>query len=298
MPLDSAVISGDVAVFVSPDSGVDRVRFYISGSHEQTENSSPWDLAGTSHNGTARLYDSEDIDDGAHLLTAEIELENGGFEVLVASFDVANDGPVLAFSATTLRFNASEAELAPSQTVDLTLDGTSAPYDVTDNRSWLDVSPSSGTTPDTLTVTVDTMSLAPGVYTGTVFASTPGLPAATLTVSVSVVSAAADTHMLLFSRSPDRSGSNPLNGQTVSGEIYVFLTTAGPVDSATFYLDGDHNQTENNAPWDFEGGSISVADDFDTDNLPDGTYTISASLKLEPGGVDVISASFTIDNTP
>jgi uncharacterized protein (TIGR03437 family) len=99
--------------------------------------------------------------------------------------------PALTFSAASLLFTAnSGAGTPPSQTVSLTCSGVTAQFQATatSNGSWLFVSPSSGTTPATLTVSVNPGGLSPGSYTGSINASgspcgaAPALPV-TLTVN-------------------------------------------------------------------------------------------------------------------
>ena len=59
---------------------------------------------------------------------------------------------------------------------------------------------------------------------------------------------------LFVSTSADRSDGMALDGETLSGEVYVFLLPEVGADSVVFLLDGDERQSERNAPWDFAGG--------------------------------------------
>lgn len=87
---------------------------------------------------------------------------------------------------------------------------------------------------------------------------------------------------LLLSNSSNRSNPVPLDGQVVSGDIFVFVTTLNEViNRVRFYVDGDLVQTENIVEWDLAGtADDGGADPFDTTTLTDGTHTISARVRL------------------
>ena len=90
---------------------------------------------------------------------------------------VQSTTPTLYLSPSNLSFNAIVNGTAPaSQNVSITNGGTSEVLNWTSNEniSWLSVAPQSGTTPGTLTVTVDQTGLAAGTYTGTVTISCSG----------------------------------------------------------------------------------------------------------------------------
>ena len=106
---------------------------------------------------------------------------------------------------------------------------------------------------------------------------------------------------LLVSKSSNRSDPIPLEGETVSGKIYVFVSTAEDADRVNFFLDdpamtGSPDQTENNHPWDFAGGSPSTANAFKTWNVSNGLHTITAEIEPVGGGTVVVSETFTVDN--
>jgi len=71
------------------------------------------------------------------------------------------------------------------------------------------------------------------------------------------------------------------------------------VAQAQFFLDnpnmtGTPRQTENVAPYDFAGGSTTVANPFNTNTLATGSHTITAKIRLSDGTTKVISSAFTI----
>jgi uncharacterized protein (TIGR03437 family) len=119
----------------------------------------------------------------------------GGNQIVSVTLVVSSSAqPVIAsgltFSAASLVFTSSSATAAPpQQTVSLSCGGVAAQFlaTATSNGSWLFVSPSGGTTPGTLAISVNPGGLAPGSYTGSISATAnscgaaPALPV-TLTV--------------------------------------------------------------------------------------------------------------------
>lgn len=94
-PLDSKTVSGKIYVFVSPTSGVYRVRFYLdnpamTGTPRKVENGAPYDFAGTAK-GLANPFDTATVSEGLHTITAAVDLLAGGTEVVHATFTVTND---------------------------------------------------------------------------------------------------------------------------------------------------------------------------------------------------------------
>ena len=88
--LNGAIVGGEIFVFTSPDDGVGRVSFYLddpgmSGSPIKVEGYRPYDFAGT-----INPYWTGNLSDGLHEITALIELNGGGSEVVSSIFTVIN----------------------------------------------------------------------------------------------------------------------------------------------------------------------------------------------------------------
>ncbi|MFQ5879009.1 MAG: fibronectin type III domain-containing protein, partial [Dehalococcoidia bacterium] len=292
VPLEGASVMDGIAVFVSPDTGITQVRFYLDGILHQTENKIPWDFKGTASNGAAKLYDTTQLADGLHTISAEIDLSAGGTEVVSSTFTVANNAPALVFSPDTLTFSVQEGGSASDKTTTLdTNDATVASYTVSDDAPWLTVSPLSGSTPDTVTISVDTTGLTPGIYNATVTATASGYLSDTLTVTLNVGGA----FNLLVSSFPDRSSAVLLQDETVMGDMAVFVSPEVGITKVKFFLDGTRNQTERNAPWDFNGTNPNnTAKLYDTTQIADGLHNITAEITLSGGGLEVVSATFTV----
>ena len=130
-----------------------------------------------------------------------------------------------------------------------------------------------------------------------------------LTLTLPVESARAD-YQLQVSFSADRSASVPLQGETVTGDIFVFTCRIGFVQApecdegvaasrlnrVNFFLDGNFVRGERLAPFDFAGGSVSTANAFNTATLANGSHTITAELPLASGGTAVVQGTFNVGN--
>ena len=105
---------------------------------------------------------------------------------------------------------------------------------------------------------------------------------------------------LAVSRAEDRGSAVALEGQTLTGTIYVFLSTAvSNFSEVRFYLDdpaaaGRPKQIERIAPYDFAGGDKVIARPTDLSAYAVGTHTITAVTVSADGSADAISADFTV----
>jgi Viral BACON domain len=314
VPLAGQVVSGDIRVFTAPDTGVDEVTFWIddpdrSDAAYRREGNGPFDLAGGSV-ATADPYDTGDLNDGPHTVTAALKLLNGTTEVIHAAFTVRNNAPPppgLAFTPSSLTLSATEGDPAIARDVTLAAsDATAASYTVSSNAAWLSATPAAGSTAATLSVVANPTGLAPGTYSGNVTATAPGYNPATLSVSLTVAAEEPPPgedppYSIVMSTRSDRAGAVPLDGRTVSGNIYVFTAPDTGVDEVTFYID-DPNRTrapyrrEGNGPFDLAGGDVAVAKPYRTTSLADGRHTVTAVLDLTAGGSEVVHATFTVNN--
>ena len=89
-------------------------------------------------------------------------------------------------------------------------------------------------------------------------------------------------YKLVFSTQADRSGPADLAGNSIQGQVAIFLTPESGVTGATFAL-GAYSHTEGLGPFDFAGGSAAAATLYDTAQVADGTRTIVTTLTLDGG---------------
>lgn len=102
---------------------------------------------------------------------------------------------------------------------------------------------------------------------------------------------------LVVSVSNTRTGAVPLQGQSVGGSVYVFtMEDAEPTAPVAFFLDEEPDDTpyhvEKSAPHDLEGGSVELANPWDTTRIADGSHRIVA---VDGAGLRA-EASFVVDN--
>jgi len=131
--------------------------------------------------------------------------------------------------------------------------------------------------------------------------SVSGITAVLAAASPSAGAQTSGSYSVLVSSSPDRSNPSPLDGKTVSGKIYVFLSPTSGVYRVRFYLDdpdlsGSPRKIEGRAPYDFAGDAEGMANPFDTVAVSNGSHTITAAVELTGGGTDVVHAIFTVSN--
>ena len=62
-----------------------------------------------------------------------------------------------------------------------------------------------------------------------------------------------EPYRLLLSTRSDRSNAVELSGQTLSGDVYVFLDPDAYISQVVFSVDGQYHNTENYAPYDWIG---------------------------------------------
>lgn len=98
----------------------------------------------------------------------------------------------LSVAPASLSFNAQAGGAAPAaQTVNVTSAGTAVNLTASSNVAWLSVTPSSGTTPATFSVSVNSAGLAAGAYNGIITVTPASGTSVTIPVAISVTSAPA-----------------------------------------------------------------------------------------------------------
>jgi hypothetical protein len=94
VPLAGVTLAGAVYVFLSPPAGVDAVAFWLDDPHRngapvRREWNAPWDFAGGGLE-LARPFDTSRLANGTHTITAELDVEGGGTEVVTAAFTASS----------------------------------------------------------------------------------------------------------------------------------------------------------------------------------------------------------------
>ncbi|MGF2685372.1 Kelch repeat-containing protein [Marinobacter sp. DUT-3] len=306
--LNGTEISDLAYIFVGPSTGVNRVDFYLNstppGTPRLIERVAPFDFNATEANLTAKPFDTTSLPDGQHSIHATTYYTNGTSEVLSATFTVNNSVPVLEFSQTAASFTAQQGS-SSTQSLSVSLSSSNdgnVSFTLSDDANWLSLSPTSGTTPATITVTADPSGLPAGNHTATVEASGTGVSKAYLQVSFDIIEPAGSDYTLMVSSSADRSSASPLQNASVSGDIFVFIPTSPGISRVNFYIDnpqksGSPNQSEGLAPYDMAGTAPNdLAYPYDTLALADGSHTVTAVVSLSDGSVHEVTDFFDVVN--
>ena len=109
---------------------------------------------------------------------------------------------------------------------------------------------------------------------------------------------------LLVSTSPNREDARPLEGTSLSGEVYIFFEPLGSdaesVEEVAFYLNDSRAlsplQIEAVAPFDFAGSKERDAYPFNVDDLGRRENVVSAKVTLRSGERKTLSAAFVAES--
>jgi Right handed beta helix region len=113
---------------------------------------------------------------------------------------------------------------------------------------------------------------------------------------------AATRSRLAVSLNADRSSAVRLDGSTVKGKIYVFVSESETLDKVDFYLDSSRRtkppaRTDTDPPFDFAGTAADgTALPYDTAKLADGSHGIRVVLTWAGGTTSTRRANFTVAN--
>jgi hypothetical protein len=165
---------------------------------------------GTAHpDATAVMFTSGMADGTVREITGAIKNCSNGdrdLDVYVALAGGTATSPVLTLSSTSLSFSTVQGGNAPAaQAIQITNTGSGTlTWTASDNSTWLSVSPVSGTTPGTLSVSVSPSGLLAGAYNAAITISSSaaqGSPA-TVAVALAISSLTGSISSLSFSPNP------------------------------------------------------------------------------------------------
>jgi hypothetical protein len=96
----------------------------------------------------------------------------------------------------------------------------------------------------------------------------------------------------------DRSGSWVLQGSTISGSRYLFVSAPTNTAKVAFYLDkatsSSPNRTETSGPWDFSGTSSDGNEySWNASSVSAGNHTLIVVATLSNGSTQTATVSFT-----
>ncbi len=203
---------------------------------------------------------------------------------------VVTSAPTISVSPATLAFSYQVGGNVPTaRTVSVTATSPINFSAAALGGSWLSVTPASGSTPGSLSISVNPVGLTPGDYVGTVEITSAGAANSPQVVAVSLTvtgpSVTVSPAQLSFSF---QTGGNPPAPQPLT------LATAGQANFTAAVVSGDFlsiTPTSGTAP-----ASVNVS--VDPGTLEPGTYTGSVSITPEGGSPVTVPVVFTVSANP
>ncbi len=189
----------------------------------------------------------------------------------------------LTLSATSLNYTFTAGGAAPAaQTVQVTSNGAALNFTAAANSgsagtNWLSVTPTTGSTPGTLSISANGANLTPGTYTGTVVVSSPnaGNSPATITVTLAV-----NSGTITATPPPTAAGltfTQPAGGTAPAAQTIALAATPGAVNFIAL------GSTTTGGTWltvtpssGTTPGTVSISANAGT--LPVGTYTGTVTI--------------------
>lgn len=171
---------------------------------------------------------------GTYSSEAVITFQNGSTPQIIVSVSLTVQPPSSAISATppAVSFSYQSGQAAPpAQSISVTNPASgSIPFSVASiSDSWFSVSPSSGNTPGSVSVTVSPQSLQPGSYSGSFVLTSPGVQPTTVAVSL-FVSASVTPQPFIISNA-----ASGVGGALSPGEIITIKGSGlGPGNPISF----------------------------------------------------------------
>ena len=158
----------DITLSWYASSGADGYRLFCREDGQNYNYSSP-DWEGTGTSGT--IHGLDDLTT-YHFVVRAFNSEGESGNSNEETYTPAPSDPAISLSTTTLSRTITEGSDTQSQTFTVrNSGGGTLNYSISDNRTWLSVSPSSGTSTgdqDTITVNYSTSGLTAGTYSGTI----------------------------------------------------------------------------------------------------------------------------------
>jgi hypothetical protein len=149
--------------------------------------------------------------------------------------------PNISLNPSGLTYAATQGAANPAnQTVSLTNTGGTLNWTVSDSASWLSVSPASGSSSSssTLTAAVNTTGLAAGSYNGTITVSATGSSSRTVAVTLTVSAPTTSSATLTWAPNTDSDlAGYKIYRATASGAYGAALATV-PVGTVTYQATG------------------------------------------------------------
>jgi len=211
---------------------------------------------------------------------------------VAVTLNITSSTPNLTLSPTTLSFAYQVGGTTPAaQTVTTSSSGSALTFTVTTSAGWLTATPASGTTPNSISVGINTSGLTAGSYTGTVTVTESGAGNSPQRVNVTLTVTAAGPPNLLLSPSSLTFGY--LTGGTLPGAQNVNITSSGTALSYSVSTAGawlSATPASGSTP-----GTLSIS--VNPSGLAVGTYTGTVTVTASGAANSPVNLSVTLNVT-
>ena len=301
--VSATTLSASSQAGTNPPSGSFTVRNATGGTLTYTVTDNQGWLSASPGTGTSTgendpitvSYDTTGLPAGSYTGTLTVDGGSGVTAKTVSVSLVVTAPPAsaaIALSTSSLATSVTEGSSPGSQTFTIrNSGGGTLSYCVTDDQSWLSVSPAGGTSTgesDTVTITYAAASLAPGSYSAVVTASASGATSRTIAVSLTVNAATAQPTIQLSTGAITASTALGLNA---SPQTFTVRNSGGGTLS---YSVNDDQSWLSVSPsiGTSTGESDAISVSFTTSSLASGTYT--AAITASATGVATQSVAVTL----
>ncbi len=217
----------------------------ISGGTADSKNNveSVWLPAGTSGSFTVTVRATNIAGDG---VPGNADTTDQDFALVIYNATSAPPTqPTIGVSPTSMSFTATAGGANPAnQSLSITnTGGGTLNWTASDNAAWLSVSPTSGTAPSTVTVSVNIAGLAAGTYSGTITISATGATNTPVNVPVTLTVNSASAELIVNGGYEGSVSPWVLSGQATwtntgsfphTGTGYVFMGAANNASGTNF----------------------------------------------------------------
>jgi hypothetical protein len=255
-----------------------------------TDDASWLSVSPTSGSGAATpavAIDITGLSAGTYNGTITITSNGGADQTVAVTLSVAPDtGPVISVSPTTLTFNAVVNSSNPAdQTFTIANIGTGTlTWSLSDNASWLSVSPTSGSNGASPTVSVDITSLAAGTYNGTITISSNGGADKTVAVVLTITSGP------LLTVTP--STINMVGSEDGTSQTGSFTIANSGGGTLTWSLSDNATWLTASPTSGSGGGTVTLTANMT--GLTAGTYTANVTVTGN-GGTQIVTVNLTVN---
>ncbi len=279
--LESATISGDVYIYLTPETEVRWVIFYIDGMTHSMKGSAPYDIGLPFH--------TTSLSDGEHVITAAVTWQDGTAQTFDTTFQVSNrQVPAPDVTAPSLTITSpTSADSFTTQSASIDIAGSASDDRGLQQVTWTTSNGDSGVASGTANWSVQGLALAEGTNNITFTATDNAGNTASDTLVVTYTSASDVTAPSLTITSPTSADS--FATQSTSINLAGTASDDQGIQSVTWQTSsGQSGTATGTASWSVAGINISG----------DMTITVTASDLSGNTSTDTLNVSYETAGTP